>query len=559
MEQEVPASVRLIELREENDRLRRAKALRESYGINFYRPHWKQHKFHICTATGRYGRTGNRFGKSQMGTAEDVAWARGERPWYKNNFDVKDGKGKVVYEHRGADYKKEHGVDHPFVTQGIPQRSVKILILCENWKKAKSVFTNRDGSPDMQGKLWKLIPRDVVGKVTRSTGGDIIQIEVKRSEERGGGCSIIRIDTVQSYKNSPQSAESDDWDLIHVDEPCPEDMFEAHARGLMDRNGSYMFTCTPIIEMWINDRFTPRGKSVMANDVDEEFQEEVDGQVISKYILTGSTYDNPYRSEAGVAEFVSGLSEEDKACRIHGYPLALAGAVYREFIFDVHVLCELPKGKDGKSWENFWTPPKDATIRVAWDVHGAKRPQAILLVATLPDGTVIVYDEMFYEPLIKLNAELLKRKIAPYFVVDQLIDPRACIVNPVTGTADVLDALAEYDLYFDKGSKDMMAGISATKEKLLERHVVTNLPTIYFSPRLKETLFEFSHYVYDIEKNEPIDKDDHMMENLRRLILSGLEYVEPPTDADWKVSRTPFAMKDDADLTFETPRNLHLS
>lgn len=543
---DLPVHLRLLELREQNERLRRAKTLREENGIAFYRPHWKQHKFHISCATGRYGRTGNRFGKSQMGTAEDVAWALGYRPWYVSPQEIKDGEGVVREAHPG-------GKNHPYVTCGIPQRPVKVLILCENWKKAKSVFTNRDGSVDMQGKLFKLIPKAALGKITRSTGGDIIQIEVKRPAERGGGCSIVRIDTVQSYKNSPQSAESDDWDLIHVDEPCPEDMFIAHARGLMDRNGSYMFTCTPVIEMWINDKFTPPGRTGMEGDVDVRFEDEVDGVKLSKYIITGSVYDNPYRTAAGVAEFMSSLNEEDKQCRIYGYPLALAGAVYREFIYDMHVLCDVPKG-----WKEFWLPPRDYTVRVAWDVHGAKRPQAILLCATAPDGTVFFYDEMFYEPLIKPNAELLKQKLEPYFVADQLIDPRACIVNPVTGTADVLDALAEYDLYFDKGSKDMMQGISATKEKLLERHVVTNLPTIYFSPKLKETLYEFSHYVYDLEKNVPIDKDDHMMENLRRLVLCGLDYVEPPSDRDWAARKTNYTIHDDMDLKLSAPRNLHV-
>lgn len=540
---------RLLELREENARLRRAKDLRESYGINFYRPHAKQHKFHTCNATGRYGRTGNRFGKSQMGVAEDVAWALGGRTWYRTAFEVKDGKGQVVESHPG-------GLNHPYVTVGIPSRPVKVLILCENWKKAKSVFTNREGSVDMQGKLFKLIPRDNLGKITRSTGGDIIQIEVKRLKEFGGGSSIIRIDTVQSYKNAPQSAESDDWDLVHVDEPCPEDMFQAHTRGLMDRNGSYMFTCTPLTEMWINDKFTPPGRTGLEGNIDLRFEQEVtleDGSVtkLSRYIVSGSVFDNPYRTPAGVAEFMSSLNEEDKQCRIYGYPLALAGAVYREFIYDMHVLCDVPKG-----WKEYWLPPKDYTVRVAWDVHGAKRPQAILLVATGPTGDVFVYDEMFYEPLIKPNAELLKQKLESYFVADQLIDPRACIVNPVTGTADVLDALAEYDLYFDKGSKDMMAGISATKEKLLERHVVTNLPTIYFSPKLKETLFEFSHYVYDLEKNVPIDKDDHQMENLRRLVLNGLEYVEPPKDADWTTARQPLVIRHNVDLQMSRPGNL---
>lgn len=523
-------------LARENENLRRQKALRESFGINFYRPHWKQHKFHTTKATGRYGRTGNRFGKSEMGVGEDVAWCRGGREWYRNEFDVKDGEGKVRYQHPG-------GWDHPFVTLGIPKRPVKGLLLVENWKKARQVFTNREGSPDMWGKLFKLIPREAVGKITRSTGGDIIQIEIKRPKEFGGGSSTLTIDTIQSYKNAPQSAESADWDFIHVDEPCPESMFEAHSRGLMDRNGSYWFTCTPLDEMWINDKFTPNGQSVISDNVDLKFESVIDGEILTKYIITGSIYDNPYRTPAGVAEFVSGLTEEDKQCRIYGYPLALAGAVYREFIYDLHVLCDKPLG-----WAEYWLPPKNYTVRVAWDVHGARKPQAILLAATAPDGTVFIYDEMFYEPLIKPNAQLLKRKVEPYFVADQIIDPRALIKNPVTGTADVLDALAEEDLYFDPGSKDMMAGISATKSKLLERHVTSSLPTIFFSPKLTRTMFEFSHYVYDLEKNEPKDKDDDMMENLRRLILNGLDYVEPPSDDDWKVRNREYVIRDPQNL-----------
>lgn len=533
---EFEARSRAIDLAEENKNLRLQKAYRETNGINFYRPHWKQHKFHTTIATGRYGRTGNRFGKSEMGVGEDVAWCRGGREWYKYEFDIFDGNGNIMYHHPG-------GANHPFISAGIPQRPIKLLILCENWKKAKQVFTNRDGSPEMWGKLFKLIPHNAVGKITRSTGGDIVQIEVRRPAEFGGGSSTITIDTVQSYKNSPQSAESADWDAIHIDEPCPEDMFTAHARGLMDRAGGYWFTCTPLDEMWINDKFTPNGQSVISDKVDLRFESSIDGETISKYIITGSIYDNPYRTPAGVAEFVSGLSEEDKQCRIYGYPLALAGAVYREFIYDTHVLTTLPKG-----WSEFWLPPKNYTVRCAWDVHGARKPQAILLIATAPDGTAFVYDEMFFEPLIGPNAKLLKRKLEPYFVCDQLIDPRAMIKNPVTNTCDILDALADEGLFFDPGSKDMMAGISATKEKLLERRSASDVPTIYFSPKLTRTLFEFSHYVYDLEKNEPKDKDDDMMENLRRLILNGLDYVEPITDDEYKAFNKPLVIHDQGNL-----------
>jgi len=32
-------------------------------------------------------------------------------------------------------------------------------------------------------------------------------------------------------------SESSDFDFVHVDEPCPEPMYKAAARGLIDRNG----------------------------------------------------------------------------------------------------------------------------------------------------------------------------------------------------------------------------------------------------------------------------------------------------------------------------------
>lgn len=522
--------LRLQELEAENAALRRAKELRQSYGLHFYRPHVKQHKFHTSLATGRYGRTGNRFGKSEMGIAEDVAWCLGGRLWYRYPFDIRDGQGRVVEKHLG-------GVDHPLVRSGIPQRPVKGLIIVVDWDQVKRIFTNREGGFETWGKLFKMIPRESIGKVSVSRAGNIEQVEIKRPREFGGGSSTLSFDTIQSYKNSKISAESADWDFIHVDEPCPQAMYKAHARGLMDRNGHYWFTCTPLDEMWINDLFTPPSApgSVISD--------APDGLLLgSRYIITGSIYDNPYRSDEGVKEYESTLTREERECRLYGRPLALAGAVYREFVYDMHVLADVPKG-----WKDYNQPPKSYTVRVAWDVHGARLPQAIMFAATAPDGTAFIYDEMFDEPLIGPCATRLAKRLEPYFVESRIIDPRALIKNPVTGTADVMDAIEERGLFFDPASKDLTTGISLVKEKLAERHVVTGLPTIYFSPRVAQTLFEFQHYVYNTDTNEPKDENNHMMENLYRLVINGLDYVPPVGDEEYLV-RKPYVVRDPGNL-----------
>jgi hypothetical protein len=48
---------------------------------------------------------------------------------------------------------------------------------------------------------------------------------------------------------------------------------------------------------------------------------------------------------------------------------------------------------------------------------------------------------------------------------------------------------------------------------------------------LSETLYEFDTYIWDAKKeNKPKDANDHMMECLYRLVISGLDYVDPVAD-----------------------------
>jgi hypothetical protein len=136
----IPALVRKAEAERVNAELKRAVELRQSYGINFYRPHYKQHLFHSSSALHRYLRTGNRFGKSECGICEDIAHCLGGRSWYRCAFDILDGEKNVRLSHPG-------GLNHPLITQGIPQHPVKGLILVVDWEMAKKIFTNRDGSP----------------------------------------------------------------------------------------------------------------------------------------------------------------------------------------------------------------------------------------------------------------------------------------------------------------------------------------------------------------------------------------------------------------------------
>ena len=131
---------------------------------------------------------------------------------------------------------------------------------------------------------------------------------------------------------------------FHLDEPCPRPMFVAHKRGLVDRNGKFWINCTPLSEMWINDEFVPPDKNVVEaapEGIDFDKLEGGGAEPIYDYVVI---YDNPYNSKEAIAEFEAGLNREERECRLHGLPFNMAGLIYKEFVYDLHVLMRPTKG-----------------------------------------------------------------------------------------------------------------------------------------------------------------------------------------------------------------------
>jgi hypothetical protein len=94
----------------------------------------------------------------------------------------------------------------------------------------------------------------------------------------------------------------------------------------------------------------------------------------------------------------------------------------------------------------------------------------------------------------------------------------------------VITELARRGCPFIAASKDRARGIIRVREELaFERKggELAKKPKLYFFKDLKRTRWEITHYQWDDwkrtsdrnAKQVPRDKDDHMMENLYRLLL----------------------------------------
>jgi hypothetical protein len=463
--------------------------LQASNGILFYEPHPKQDMFHRAGSfKRRYVRTGNRFGKSTMGAAEDVAWALGYRPWYPEG--------------------------DPARYEGLPKRSVKILVIAQDWDKVNEIFTNPEPGQG-QGKIFKLLPKDkIVGTPAKSKNGVICMIKV---ESLWGGSSTIYFDTVKSYMANPMGQESSDWDAIHIDEPCPKEMWTANARGLVDRDGSAWFTCTPLSYMWINDMFIPR------NRLREEFVDEalIDGDF---WMVTGSMRDNPTLKPSAIEMFLKDLSPSERQCREKGLPLSLSGLIYKQFEYDTNTYSKPPHG-----WETLWNPPKDYTIRVSIDPH-PEVPHAVLCAATAPSGEVFFFHEIFHQCIASTLAEMINDALFEYEVARYIMDPAGFIESP-TDKSSMATEFDKFGIYCDRAPRDLARGVIMTQQGLSKKLTLPSgqrVPWLRFGAHLQRTLWEFDHYEWQPgDKNKPIDKDDHMMECLYRLIITGLDYLPP--------------------------------
>lgn len=485
----------LVLLREKIAIQERLNSLMRQFGLLFYKPHKKQVQFHESAHFRfRLARCGNRFGKSDMGVSEDLAFALGERPWYPEG--------------------------HPMRYHGIPKHPTKGLVVCADDDKVDEIFTG-DGKKGHIGKIWRKIPRDlVIGTPKRSSSGTIVSIRIKGKY----GESVIDFDTRAAYKTNPMGSESSDYDWAHIDEPIEEGHWKAILRGLTDRKGKAWFTCTLIEQPWINDFFFGDPKDQKA----EYFQvvDEQTGRPI-KWVMTGTIYDNPYLDQEAIDDFLNSLTEEERACRINGIPMFMAGVIYKQFSYDKHVLSEKPKG-----WNAYNDPPLDYTIHFAIDPH-PQTPHAVLFIAVSPEKKAYIYDEIWLKGTAKQLADEIVPRLAGRHVATRIMDPWAFVEDQLNRTV-LADDLAKHGVRgLERAPKDLNRGIPSCQEALSQDGF------LFVSPYCRTFLWEIGRYAWadknGVPTNKPVDKDDHMMENFYRLVLRGLyflsrSYASTPTD-----------------------------
>lgn len=394
-----------------------------------------------------------------------------------------------------------------------------------------------------------------------------------------------------SYEQDVEKFQGTSRHRILYDEEPPEAIRKECQMRVIDVDGQEVFSMTPTKGMsWTYDElYEKRGREVMY----DETRELCPGRILDITQLVGTpdcdlpiptgdpdihffnffTHHNPNISQKRVAKLAAKMDATEKSMRMFGQYISFTGRVFNRYDEKLHLVKE----------DGLFEIPQDWPRYVALDPH-PRTPCAVLWVAVDSMGRKWVYDELWTEEactIPSLATQFLKKEffqVPPEqqtdhegkqiiwdedlvklvnrngvwclarpltfkrpFVVRRYIDPSALVPNPATGTTLSSDLVTCGVGHFIPGSKDLSRGIMDVNSAFEHNEV-------FILPHLTRTRYEMRRYVWDNlkqnkdqrnEKQKPKDKDDHFMENLRRIIVDKPAFIsretfDQPIQGSWR-------------------------
>jgi phage terminase large subunit-like protein len=463
--------------------LRRASV---SPGLSAYKPHALQEKLHRSPAKEKLFIGGNRSGKSVFGAVETVMWLTGLHP-YRKDIPLPPVRGRAVAVDIEEGIKK---ISHPEIRRWLPAS----FLVNGSWEDSY----------------------DKLARTLTLTNGSFLEF--------------------MSYEQDVGKFAGTSRHFTWFDEEPPEDIFNECLMRLVDTDGSYWITMTPLIELtWVKDKI---------------YDPWAEGDH-SIFVLEIDTTENPHIKIEALDRITRGLSAEEKEARRSGKFITHTGLVYAgsykaqssdEGGNVVEDLLDDDFEIYRRQWQHF----------VCMD-HGFANPTVFLFCCFDADGRIIVYDELYeVQNIVRENAALYRSrirdlKVTPVYVVG---DPSIQNTSAITRTS-IQTEYVEHGVPIALGNNDVRGGIARVQNRFSKR-------LLFVSRRCQHTLRELNNYRWDryastkIEvrrnkKETPLKRNDHCMDALRYGVMSRPAFQHEIDEAPGNVLNLPEAGEMDFD------------
>lgn len=232
-----------------------------------------------------------------------------------------------------------------------------------------------------------------------------------------------------------------------------------------------------------------------------------------------------------IENMIAMYSEDEKQARIHGKFQHLIGLRFKRFNRSVHVIRPFP------------ITLRDFTVYHALDPH-PRTEDAGLWLAVDRKGTKYVCDELWIkcENGTSELATRVKEKKSLYRIERNIIDPSAMIEDQHTQKS-LATRLADLGVYYVEATKareqsDKRIEDALAYQQLPGQTEMIKAPEVYIFDTCTRLIWEIEHLRWQEwtgrsaelhgPKQKAMDKDDHMIENLGRLLFQEPQFYEMP-------------------------------
>lgn len=367
------------------------------------------------------------------------------------------------------------------------------------WVVSLSTQVQRDVA---QSKILHYLNPDWIDSVVMSSGrkdsienGVIDYIIVKNVF---GGKSKIGF---KSCDQGREKFQGTSLDYVWFDEEPPREIYIECKMRVIDRCGDIFGTMTPLKGLtWVYDEIY-----LNCNDDDEVWS------------IFMEWADNPYLDEREIKTLSATLSKDELESRRYGKFIGRGGLVYNEFDVNTHII------------EPF-DVPKDWYDIISID-PGLNNPLSAHWYCCDYDGNIYVVAEHFeagqtveyHANRIKAISDSLGWHHNSNGMIEALIDSAAS-----QRTLSSVKSVVE--LFYDNGilvnpkvNKDLFSGISRVKSYLKDG---LNNTRLFIFSSCTNLIREFKTYCWS-DKDVPVKKDDHCLDELRYYIMTKPQNIAP--------------------------------
>jgi phage terminase large subunit-like protein len=463
-----------------------------------FNPNKAQKPFMVSDAQERWMICGNRAGKTYMGIADiclDLIGCHQFRPRFSDPWDPdvefaeREKRGSMRWWSAAPDFPNIWDVTH---------------------RKYFMEFLRPLGA------VWRSAERRIIWKHTcQGPSGRVYEWD----------CEIF----AKSYDSGEEKFQSAGVAGIQFDEEPPYPVYD-EATTRFDREW----------DLWITGTMTPvNGMTWVYDKIYLPFESGTGEE--TRVVFGGSMLDNLENLPRKLVErrlrmYPEGTDEY--AIRIRGEFVRRSGLIYGGFSRDIHVIDDFDPLKEG-----------GYTLYRGID-PGWNNPTACVWAAVNSENEVFIYRE--YNERDRALRDHANAILGMSGMHEQyrfsVVDPAAKQTDPVSGQS-MLDYLTSAGIPCIPGDNDVARGISTVSDYLRVQEV-SERPRLFVCRSCRETVREFLSYSWALQtrkqreiKNphdKPQKKDDHIMDALRYLLMSGPRYWEQPmirreeeTHAEW--------------------------